>query len=119
MLLQQTTGALRDLCDRMFGLAEELAGAPPQLRPDGWYRAEAGGRPFVYLRIIGDGARTVPTNAVHLATRWDQSLQDEGVTEGNNWFGETSADLVARVGNPEEIKRAEDFIRRAFALYRG
>src|SRR5262245_35368671 len=119
MRREQTTGALRNLCDRLFDLIAELAGTQPQLVPDGgWYRAESGGRGFVYLRPIGEAARTFPPNSVHLATRWDESLHDEGVTAGNNWYGsEASADLVVRANNTEEVARAETFIRQAYALY--
>jgi hypothetical protein len=50
MRRDQTTGELRDFSERIFGVLRDLAGKSPELLPDGtWYRAEAGGKAFVYL----------------------------------------------------------------------
>jgi hypothetical protein len=115
MRLEQTRGSLRDFCERLFDLIEKLAGAPPQpLRDTGWYRAESEGKAFLWLRIVGERARTHPPNSVHLSAKWHQLLIDEGAVQGNNWFGQPSADVSARL---EESVLAENFIRCAFQLY--
>ena len=118
MRIENTRGPLQALCDKLFCLVEELSGARPQLDPSFvWYRAQSNGKAFLYLRVIGERARTFPPNSVHLTTAWDDRLAIERVTAGNNWYGERSADLSVQAAKPDEIGFAEEFIRTAFHLY--
>lgn len=111
MRIEDRSGSLRGLCQRLFDMVQQLAGEPPRPLPDyTWYRADAGGSAFLYLRLIGEGARTYPRNSVHLSTKWER---------GNNWYGARSADMSVRADEAEELARAEQFIRRSFALYGG
>ena len=118
MKIENTTGQLRALSDRLFSLIEELSGERPHLVGNTeWYRAQSTDGPFVYLRLVGERARTLPPNAVHLATKWDDSLANTQVVPGNNWYGERSADLVVQAAKADDIGPAEAFIRTAFRLY--
>ncbi|HHT9137943.1 MAG TPA: hypothetical protein ACFYEK_11980 [Candidatus Wunengus sp. YC60] len=119
MKLEQTNGNLRILGDHLFRLIEGLTGRRPQLLPNGgdWYKAESRVKTFLSLRLIGNRARKFPPNSVHLATKWNESLEDTGATKGNNWHSQPSADLSAQADNDKEVARAEDFVRRAFQLY--
>ncbi len=118
MRFEDTSGELRKLAERLFALVKEVSGERPQLQGNtDWYRAQGAERAFVYLRLIGERARTFPPNSVHLATKWNERLASEQVFQGNNWYGEPSADLAVQATNPAELGPAEDFIRRAFQLY--
>lgn len=115
MLIEETSQALRVLGERLFGLVEELSVERP-MPSHGWYRAEVAGGPALYFRFVGPGARSYPKNSIHLATEWSNALASiDGVTRGNNWYGQTSADLSARADYPQEMEKAEEFVRRAFA----
>ena len=114
MLLEETSQALRALGERLFALVEELSGARPV--PSGyWYKAEVAGGPALWFRFVGPRARTYPKNSILLVTKWSDDLASiDGVTQGNNFYGSVSADFSARPDHPQEIDKAEEFVRHAF-----
>ena len=120
MRLDQASSALQKFGNRMFKLVKKLAGAEAQWQPgSGWYRANSDRGVFLYLRFVGQRGRKYPPNSVHLAAKWHEEFADSRVVQGNNWFGSgPSADFSARPDHPEEVVRAESFIRRAFQLHR-
>jgi hypothetical protein len=118
MRLEDTNGALRESADRLFALIEQVAGSRPQWLDNGYYKAQIDGTGFVYLRLIGAGARTYPAHSIHLHTGWHEQLAGEMVTQKNNWHGNTpSADLTARADQPTEVALAEGFIRSALRVH--
>jgi hypothetical protein len=72
----------------------------------------------LYVRFPGPRARHVPPGTIQLATRSDDRLTGPLISEGNNWFGKPSTDLVARPDQEDEVNLALDFVRRANQLYR-
>jgi hypothetical protein len=120
MRIEQTHGPLQVFSEVLFSFIERLSGERPQrLSSADWYQAKGGGVAFVYLRLIGERARTFPPNSVHLATKWDDRLAIRRVVPGNNWYGDRSADLTVEAVKHEDIILAEEFIRIAFQLYGG
>lgn len=118
MILEKTTGTLRDAGERIFALIEGLTGIRPYVRESAWYRAEtAQGRAFLFIRLVGIRAKRNPPNSIHFAARWDERLVGPAVVEGTNWFeSQRSLDFVARADDPESMRLAEEFIRRAYEI---
>ena len=119
MKIEETSGALRILGERLFALCEELAGVVPQrLASQDWYRATSEKGVFLYFRFVSERARKHPPLSVHLLTWWDDHFvgEQEGIVRGNNWFGShPSAELTVL---PDQGALAEKFVRRAFELRR-
>lgn len=114
MLLEKTSQALRALGERLFALVEKLSGESPVLSSD-WYQAKVVGGPALWFRFVGPSARTYPKNSILLVTKWSDDLASiDGVTQGNNFHGPASADLSACPDHPQEIDKAEEFVRHAF-----
>ena len=118
MLLEKTSGAMRKMCDHLFDFVEQMTGEQPRpLRTGGWYRAATGKRAFLYLRLVGNRGSVYPPNSIHLTARWDDRFIGDGVSQKNHWYSsQSSADFSARSDHPEDVDRAEDFIRLAFQL---
>jgi hypothetical protein len=119
---EQTSGELWDFGERLFRVIRDLSGKPPELLPDGAsYCAAADGIPFVRLRLIGANAGSFPQDSAQLAAQWNDWFreEDDEVTKGQNWHQGESADLIARVNDPNGFFRAQRFIFQAFALNGG
>jgi hypothetical protein len=121
MWLEQSDGTVRRLGESLFSLIEDLAGQPPTpLARSGWYRVGSGRKAVLYLRIVGPRARRYPSNSLLLSTKWDDRLDRKGVERENNWFGSApSADLSVHPADDEQVRAAEEFVRKAFHLYGG
>ena len=117
MQLEQGREGLRELGEHLFRIVEELTGSRPQWQPTGdWYPASSPAGAFLYFKFVGDRARVRPPQSVMLNARWDDRLGCNLSERGNNWWGEPSADLVVQPGVPEQLARAEAFIRQAYQL---
>jgi hypothetical protein len=115
MTLDQTSGSLRSLGERLFDLIEMLTGASPELQ-GGWYKAALPNGPiFVYLRLIGERATTNPVHSIVLVSQWNDYVKDPRFREGNDFFGRDLS-VVARSENPMDLALATEFICRAFWL---
>jgi hypothetical protein len=117
MQLEKGSDTLRNLGNQLFQIVEELSGSRPKWLPKGgWYQADSPAGPYMYFRFVGERARKLPPESAMLNAKWDDRLASSQPERGNNWWGEPSADVIARAGSVEDFVRAEAFIRNVYQL---
>lgn len=113
MRLDQTSEALRALGERLFELVEVLAGNRPELQGE-WYKAALPDGPiFLYIRLIGERAKSNPPNSILLVSQWSDFVVDPRLREGNDFFGRDLS-VVVQPDKPQDVAHAIEFISRAF-----
>ena len=112
MKREDVSGELLAAANQLFGVVEEITGAEPQMSGKDRYKACVPDRDAVYISIIERGGSKNPPHSIWLHTGWNDRLAGEMIQEGDNWYGDQrSAELTVLAGRPQEVARAEVFIR--------
>jgi len=105
---------LKQLALQVFSVSEWLTSQKPIFdEGSGWYKC---GKPiFAWFYVVGPRAKKNPPNSIVIAaTKSNASLKDASQKMGNNMFGESALEFVAKPNDPHNYAELLEFIGRAY-----
>ena len=117
MKIENTTCELLATANRLFDLIRDLSGKIIPSGKSSRYKASLPNHDAIYIDLIVKGGSKNPPNSVFIHTSWRDELAVDGVREGDNWYrSRKSAEINASAYSPDEVDRAENFIRQAWGV---